>query len=103
VRPFIVGVPTVGLDPAERRGPRVWWRTAVWLVPIVLGLGGTACGEITAFCLSAGAPSGVTLEVTITPTPNGNRIACSLARPDSSGQQRVAPRGHADSLEATAR
>jgi hypothetical protein len=103
VRPFIVGVPTAGLDSGARRGPRVGWRTAFWLVPIVLGLGGTACGEITAFCLSAGAPSGVTLEVTITPTPDGNRITCGPARPDSSRQQGVAPRGHADSLEGTAR
>ncbi len=103
MRPFIVGVPTAGLDPAERRGPRVEWRTAFRLVPIVLGLGATACGEITAFCLSAGAPSGVTLEVTITPTPAGNRITCGPARPDSSRQQGVAPRGQADSLEGTAR
>ena len=53
--------------------------------------------------LSAGAPSGVTLEVTITPTPAGNRITCGPARPDSSRQQGVAPRGQADSLEGTAR
>lgn len=70
---------------------------SAWLVPIVLGLGGTACGEITAFCLSAGAPDGVTLDVTVTPTPNGNRITCGPARPDSSQRQGVAPRGHADS------
>jgi len=73
------------------------------LVPIVLVLGGTACGEITAFCLSAGAPDGVTMEVTITPTPHGNRITCGPVPPDSARRQVVAPLGHADSLEATAR
>jgi hypothetical protein len=64
------------------------WRTASWLVLILLGLGVTACGEITAFCLSAGAPDGVTLEVTVTPTRNGNRITCGPARPDSSQRAR---------------
>jgi len=59
------------------------WRIASWLVPIVLGLGGSACGEITGFCLTAGAPSGVTLVATFTPTPDGNRLTCSLAPPDS--------------------
>ena len=54
------------------------------LVPIVLVLGGTACGEITAFCLSAGAPDGVTMEMTVTPTPHGNRITCGPVPPDSS-------------------
>ena len=101
---FTVGVPTAaGLDPAGRGGRRVGWRTAFRLVAIVLGLGGTACGEITAFCLSAGAPSGSTLEVTITPTPDGNRITCGPASRDSLRQQVVAPFGHADTLEATAR
>ena len=88
---FIVGPP-----------PRVGWRTAAWLIPLLLGFGGTACGEITAFCLSAGAPDGVTLGVTVTSTPNGNRISCGPARPDSSRRQGVAPFGHADSLEAIA-
>ena len=31
-------------------------------------LSASACGEITAFCMTAGAPSGVTLVVTTTPT-----------------------------------
>jgi len=79
------------------------WRAATWLVPIVLGLGATACGEITAFCLSAGAPDGVTMGVTITSTPHGNRITCGPVPPDSARRQVVAPLGHADSLEATAR
>ena len=92
-----------GALPFIVNGPKVGWRTASWLIPIVLGLGATACGEITAFCLSAGAPSGVTLEVTITPTPNGNRITCGAARPDSARQPVVAPRVRTDSLEATAR
>lgn len=84
MRHFIGGVPTAGLEPGGKGGPRVGWRTAFWLVPIVLGLGSTACGEITAFCLSAGAPDGVTMEVTITPTPHGNRITCGPVPPDSS-------------------
>jgi len=103
MRPFIVGEPPAGLNPAGRGRRKVGWRTASWLVLIVLGLGGTACGEITAFCLSAGAPSGSTLEVTITPTPDGNRITCGPAPRDSLRQQVVAPFGHADTLEATAR
>lgn len=65
-------------------------RTAFWLLPILLGLGSTACGEITGFCLTAGAPSGVTLVATFTPTPAGNRLTCSLALPDSSGPARRA-------------
>ena len=93
----------MALVPARRRRRKVGWRTASWLVAIVLGLGGTACGEITAFCLSAGAPDGVTLAVTVTQTPDGNRITCGPARSDSSRHQGVAPRGHADSVEATAR
>ena len=79
------------------------WRTASWLVPIVLGLSGSACGEITGFCLTAGAPSGVTLVATFTPTPDGNRLTCSLGPPDSLRHQAVAPRDNAGSLEATAR
>lgn len=55
-----------------------------WLVPIVLGLGGSACGEINGFCLTAGAPTGVTLVATFTPTPTGNRLTCSFGAPDSS-------------------
>lgn len=35
-----------------------------------------ACGEITAFCLQAGAPDGVRLEVTTRQTPDGFRIEC---------------------------
>ena len=31
-------------------------------------LSSSACGEITAFCMSAGAPDGVKLVVTTTPT-----------------------------------
>ena len=63
---------------------RVAWRPAAWLVAIVLGLGATACGEVTGFCLSAGAPDGVTMGVTFTQTPNGNRITCGPVPPDSS-------------------
>ena len=67
-------------------------RFIFWLVAIVLALGATACGEITAFCLSAGAPSGVTLAVTITPTPAGNRVSCSAVPPaDSSRRRSAAP------------
>ena len=103
MRHFTVGVPGVaGRDPAGRGGRWVGWRTASWLVPIVLGLGGTACGEITAFCLSAGAPGGATVEVRITPTPDGNRVTCGPAPRDSSRHQVVAP-WDADSVEAEVR
>ncbi len=46
------------------------------IVPLLLGLAGSGCGEITAFCMSAGAPSGATLEVTTVPTPNGLQVVC---------------------------
>jgi hypothetical protein len=42
-------------------------RTAIVLV-MAAALSGSACGEITAFCMSAGAPDGVTLVVTTTPS-----------------------------------
>ena len=41
-------------------------RTGVVLA-LAAALSGSACGEITAFCMTAGAPSGVTLVVTTTP------------------------------------
>ncbi len=59
------------------------------LLGVVAALGSTACGEITAFCLAAGAPDGVNLEVTTTPTPDGFRIQCGSARVDSSGRVSV--------------
>ena len=42
-------------------------RTAMVLV-LAAALSGSACGEITAFCMTAGAPNGVTLVVTTTPS-----------------------------------
>ena len=42
-------------------------RSAIVLV-LAAVLSGTACGEITAFCMSAGAPDGLTLVVTTTPS-----------------------------------
>jgi len=59
-------------------------RSPAVLLGVVAALGSTACGEITAFCLSAGAPDGVSLEVTTTPTPDGFRIDCGQAPPGSS-------------------
>jgi hypothetical protein len=41
-------------------------RTAI-LLAVGAALSSAACGEITAFCMSAGAPDGVTLVVTTTP------------------------------------
>lgn len=41
--------------------------TAVALV-LAAALSGSACGEITAFCMSAGAPDGVKLVLTTTPS-----------------------------------
>jgi hypothetical protein len=38
------------------------------VLALAAALSGTACGEITAFCMTAGAPSGVRLVVTTTPT-----------------------------------
>lgn len=40
---------------------------AVALV-LAAALSGSACGEITAFCMSAGAPDGVKLVLTTTPS-----------------------------------
>jgi hypothetical protein len=34
---------------------------------LAAGLSASACGEITAFCMSAGAPDGLKLVVTTTP------------------------------------
>lgn len=42
-------------------------RIAIVLV-MAAALSGSACGEITAFCMSAGAPDGLTLVVTTTPS-----------------------------------
>lgn len=61
------------------------------IVPLLLGLAGSGCGEITAFCMSAGAPSGATLEVTTVPTPNGYRVVCGPAPVDTSHAAIVAP------------
>lgn len=59
---------------------------------------GGACGEITAFCLQAGAPDGVRLEVTTVPTPDGYQLQCgaaavadTLSRAQAAGDS-VAPR-----------
>ena len=38
------------------------------VLALAAALSASACGEITAFCMTAGAPSGVTLVVTTTPT-----------------------------------
>ncbi len=52
-------------------------------VTVIAGLGaalsGGACGEITAFCLQAGAPDGVRLEVRTVPTPDGYQLQCGAA------------------------
>ena len=51
-------------------------RTAVVLA-LIAALSGTACGEITAFCMTAGAPSGVKLKLTTTP----QGMKCSFETP----------------------
>ena len=38
------------------------------VVLVLAALSGSACGEITAFCMSAGAPDGVKLVLTTTPS-----------------------------------
>ncbi len=50
---------------------------------LAVGAGGAACGDITAFCLTAGAPSGTTLVAKATPTPYGYRVVCGPAGADS--------------------
>lgn len=53
-------------------------RTVVVLI-LAAALSSSACGEITAFCMSAGAPNGVTLVVTTTPSG----LQCSQVFADS--------------------
>jgi len=43
-------------------------RPAAVVLATVAALSGSACGEITALCLTAGAPDGVTLVLTTTPS-----------------------------------
>lgn len=42
--------------------------TVVLVLLLAAAFSASACGEITAFCMSAGAPDGVTLVVTTTPS-----------------------------------
>jgi hypothetical protein len=63
-------------------------------VTVIAGLGAAlccgACGEITAFCLQAGAPDGVRLEVTTVPTPDGYQLQCgTVAISDTLGVARA--------------
>jgi len=51
-------------------------RTAI-LLALSAALSGAACGEITAFCMTAGAPSGVKLKLTTTPAG----MKCSFESP----------------------
>ena len=74
-------------------------RTVVALAVLVAAAWGvSACDEITAFCMSAGAPDGVTLVVTTTPSGlqcSQRVIVDSLPRP-SQGDLRApsAPATH---------
>ena len=53
------------------------------LLLALVGLGGTACGDITAFCLTAGAPGATTLVAKGIPTPYGYQVTCGPAGADS--------------------
>ena len=73
-------VPNSGLHQAP---------TAVSLVVLAAALACGACGEITAFCLSAGAPDGATL--TLVATPTGYR--CSWVRDSLPRDPSPSPKG----------
>jgi hypothetical protein len=67
-------------------------RTRVVLL-VAAALSASSCGEITAFCMTAGAPDGVTLVLTTTPSGlqcTQRVIADSLPPRSPSGGARVA-------------
>ena len=47
------------------------------------GLALAACDEVTAFCMSAGAPGGVGIQATTVPTPQGYVVSCGMAGVDT--------------------
>ncbi len=52
-------------------------KRTVILLALSAALTGAACGEITAFCMTAGMPSGVKLKLTTTP----GGMKCSFENP----------------------
>ena len=71
-------------------------RTAI-LLALSAALSGAACGEITAFCMTAGMPSGVKLKLTTSPTG----MKCSFESPVDS-VPRPAPTSQTVTFEFTA-